>query len=170
MTLGRGLRLRRNACIIAFWQRRSPISWRGSLGLCWRKVAATMRASRREWRKISVFGPPRVGCLRRIPHATRNAPAHLPRSTSWIEEMEKRSRRRIRDLVALAASDLRPTSVFSRRNSRRHGYLQLVAKTLYTVDSLLSPPPPASDSGQFHWWSHVFEPSADFIARGCRVA
>ena len=28
---------------------------------------------------------------------------HLPRSASWIEEMEKRSRRRIRDLVALAA-------------------------------------------------------------------
>ena len=28
----------------------------------------------------------------------------LPRSASWIEEMEKRSRRRIRDLVALAAS------------------------------------------------------------------
>ena len=27
----------------------------------------------------------------------------LPRSASWIEEMEKRSRRRIRDLVALAA-------------------------------------------------------------------
>ena len=29
---------------------------------------------------------------------------HLPRSASWVEEMEKRSRRRIRDLVALAAS------------------------------------------------------------------
>src|SRR4029434_1648156 len=28
---------------------------------------------------------------------------HLPRSASWIEEMEERSRRRIRDLVALAA-------------------------------------------------------------------
>jgi DNA-binding XRE family transcriptional regulator len=133
MTLGRGSRLRRNACIITFWQRRSPISWRGSLGQCWRKVAATMRASSREWRKISVFGTPRVGCPRRIPHATRNAPAHLPRSASWIEEMEKRSRRRIHDLVALAASNLRPTSVVSRRNSRRHGYLQLVAKTLYTL-------------------------------------
>ena len=29
---------------------------------------------------------------------------YLPRSASWIEEMEKRSRRRTRDLVALAAS------------------------------------------------------------------
>ena len=29
--------------------------------------------------------------------------SYLPRSASWIEEMEKRSRRRIRDLVALAA-------------------------------------------------------------------
>ena len=29
---------------------------------------------------------------------------HLPRSASWVEEMEKRSRRRIRDLVAPAAS------------------------------------------------------------------
>src|SRR6476620_737658 len=36
-------------------------------------------------------------------HATRNAQVHLPRSASWIEEMEKRSRRHIRDLVALAA-------------------------------------------------------------------
>jgi hypothetical protein len=33
----------------------------------------------------------------------KNAQLHLPRSASWIEEMEKRSRRRIRDLVALAA-------------------------------------------------------------------
>jgi hypothetical protein len=31
------------------------------------------------------------------------ASVHLPRSASWIEEMEKRSSRRIRDLVALAA-------------------------------------------------------------------
>jgi hypothetical protein len=30
--------------------------------------------------------------------------SRLPRSASWIEEMEKRSRRRIRDLVAQAAS------------------------------------------------------------------
>ena len=50
----------------------------------------------------------------------------------------------------------------------RHGYLQLVAKTLYTVDSFFHAPPACS--GQFHWWSHVFEPSANFIARGCRVA
>src|SRR5262245_47841290 len=38
---------------------------------------------------------------------TGRAPAlperYLPRSASWIEEMEKRSRRRIRDLVALTA-------------------------------------------------------------------
>jgi hypothetical protein len=69
----------------------------------------------------------------------------------------------------LCGMDLRPTSVFSRRNSRRHGYLQLVAKTLYTVDGFFHAPP-ASDSGQFHWWSDVFEPAANFIARGCRVA
>jgi hypothetical protein len=69
----------------------------------------------------------------------------------------------------VCGTDLRPTSVFSRRNSRRHGYLQLVAKTLYTVDNFFHAPP-ASDLGQFHWWSHVFEPSANFIARGCRVA
>ena len=42
----------------------------------------------------------------------------------------------------------RPTSVFSRRNSRRHEYLQLVAKTLYTVDSFFHAPP-ASDFGRF---------------------
>ena len=59
----------------------------------------------------------------------------------------------------LCGTDLRPTSVFSRRNCRRHGYLQLVAKTLYAVDSFFHAPP-ANDSGQFHWWSHVFEPSA----------
>ena len=39
---------------------------------------------------------------------TGRAPAlperYLPRSASWIEEMEKRSRRRIRDLVAQPAS------------------------------------------------------------------
>ena len=38
---------------------------------------------------------------------TGRAPAlperYLPRSASWMEEMEKRSRRRIRDLVALTA-------------------------------------------------------------------
>ena len=168
IALGRGLRLRRNACIITFWQRRSPISWRGSLGLSWPKVAATIRASSREWRKISVLGT-RRGDVQGGSLTQRGMHGHLPRSASWIEEMEKRSRRRIRDLVALAASDLRPTSVFSRRNSRRHGYLQLVAKTLYTVDSFFHAPP-ASDSGQFHWWSDVFEPSANFIARGCRVA
>lgn len=48
----------------------------------------------------------------------------------------------------LCGTDLRPTSVFSRRNSRRHEYLQLVAKTLYTVDSFFHAPP-ASDSGRF---------------------
>ena len=46
---------RRNACITMFWQLHSPTSWRGSLGLCWRKVAATKRASSREQRKMSVF-------------------------------------------------------------------------------------------------------------------
>jgi hypothetical protein len=61
-----------------------------------------MRASSQEWRNISVFGT-RRGSPRLIHHATSNAQFHLPRSASWIEEMEKRSRRRIRDLVALAA-------------------------------------------------------------------
>jgi hypothetical protein len=53
--------------------------------------------------------------------------------------------------------------------TKRHRYLQLVAKTLYTVDSIFQAPL-ASDSGQFHWWRYVFEPTANFIARGCRVA
>jgi hypothetical protein len=39
---------------------------------------------------------------RLIPDATEDT-LYLPRYASWIEEMEKRSRRRIRDLVALAA-------------------------------------------------------------------
>jgi hypothetical protein len=38
------------------WQPHSPISWRGSPGLYWRRHAATMRASSREWRTINVFG------------------------------------------------------------------------------------------------------------------
>ena len=58
------------------------ISSRGSLGLCWRKVAATMRASSREWRKISVFGTRRGEVQKLILHATRNAQVHLPRSAS----------------------------------------------------------------------------------------
>jgi hypothetical protein len=45
IALGCGSRLRRNAYIITSWQLHSPISWRGSLGPCWHKVAATKRAS-----------------------------------------------------------------------------------------------------------------------------
>jgi hypothetical protein len=66
-----------------------------------------------------------------------------------------------------------PTSVFghvrilTERNSWQHGYLQLVAKTLYAVAIFIFTPPPASGLGQLHWWSDVFEPSANFIARGC---
>jgi len=41
----RGSRLRRDAYITTSWQLHLPISWRGSLGLCWHKVAATKRAS-----------------------------------------------------------------------------------------------------------------------------
>ena len=48
-------------------------------------------------------------------------------------------------------------------------HLQLVAKTLYTVDGFFHAPP-ASDWGQFHWWTDVFKPAANFIASGCRVA
>jgi hypothetical protein len=51
----------------------------------------------------------------------------------------------------------------------RHGYLQQVAKTLYRVDSFFHAPSP-THSGQFHWRSDVFEPAANFVARGCRVA
>ena len=39
----------------------------------------------------------------------------------------------------------------------------MVAKHyLYTVDSFFHAPP-ASDLGQFHWWSDVFEPAGNFI-------
>src|SRR5258705_13371733 len=58
----------------------SQISGRGSLGLYWHKVAATKHASTNKTRR------------------------YPPRSASWIEEMEKRSRRRTRDLVTQAAS------------------------------------------------------------------
>ena len=50
--LGCGSRLRRDAYIIMSWQLRSPISWRGSLGQCWHKVAATKRASSQKSHKI----------------------------------------------------------------------------------------------------------------------
>jgi transposase len=39
------------------WQPHSPISWRGSLGLCWHKVAATKRASCQKSHRIKVFEP-----------------------------------------------------------------------------------------------------------------
>jgi hypothetical protein len=47
----------------------------------------------------------------------KNAQVYLPRSASWIEEMEKRSRRRIRDLVALMAFGAE-----SRMRSSARGY------------------------------------------------
>ena len=43
--LDRGSRPRRNGCIIMFWQLRSRISWRGSLGRSWRNGATMNRAS-----------------------------------------------------------------------------------------------------------------------------
>src|SRR6202047_4849888 len=42
---------------IMSWQPHSPISWRGSLGLCWHKVAATKRASSQRSHRINVFQP-----------------------------------------------------------------------------------------------------------------
>ena len=42
--LDRGSRPRRNGCIIMFWQLRSRISWRGSLGRSWRNGATMNRA------------------------------------------------------------------------------------------------------------------------------
>ena len=50
-----GSRPRCNACITTFWQSRSPTSWRGSLGLYWRKVAATKRASSRERHRMTLL-------------------------------------------------------------------------------------------------------------------
>jgi hypothetical protein len=103
IVLGCGSRLRRNAYITTSWQPHSPISWRGSPGLCWHKVAATKRGSSRKSHKIDVFGPPR-GCSRLIPEALEECNTTYRGLRVGFEEMEKRSRRRTRDLVVLVAS------------------------------------------------------------------
>lgn len=59
--------------------------------------------------------------------------------TSLAERVAKLPRATIR---------LTATSAFSQRNSRRHRHLQLVAKTLYTLDSFFHAGP-ASDKGNF---------------------
>ena len=98
---GRGYGCGTNAYTITSQQPHSPASWRGSRGLCWHKVAATKRASSQR-SPDPAFRPARGWPSRSLAQAGMYS--YLPRSASGIEEMEKRSRRRIRDLVTQAAS------------------------------------------------------------------
>ena len=105
IALNRGSWLQPGACIAMFWQLRSPTSWRGSLGPSWHRDVAIRLASspvlnRRRNRELKPSRePPRWIAKVKATKTER----FLPRSASWVEEMEKRSHRRVRDLDVLAA-------------------------------------------------------------------
>ena len=80
-SFGCGSRLRPNAYTIMSWQPHSPISWRGSLGLCWHRVAATKRASSQRSHKINAFRPAE-GMPKADPWRKRGMYSYLPRSAS----------------------------------------------------------------------------------------